>query len=219
MTDKTPSASTADPGAPRARGLRTLRYGEILLVRADGDRLIATVFNTFPLNDCPEERWSALDTAAIAAEHDALVAVLNGPRYWLMDFINVNYVEAPITDFNGLEMYRRATLDITDRGLSGGPYSAVQVDRAALFGFDAGSTVYELVDPDGAAYVMQSWSQQVDPALDEPHLARLGDRLEMPTGWAYRSRVLDDELIIDTTRTLATVLQDELQNSYSKINA
>ena len=29
------------------------------------------------------------------------------------------------------------------------------------------------------------------------------------------SRVLDEELVVDTTATVATVLQDELENTYS----
>jgi hypothetical protein len=37
----------------------------------------------------------------------------------------------------------------------------------------------------------------------------------MPEGWTYRSRILDDELVVDTTATIATVLQDEFENSYT----
>lgn len=212
--------TATDTPADRARGLRGLRYGEVLMVNTVDDRLIVTVYNTFPLNDCPHDAWTALDPPALAAERGAMAAVLNGPRYWLMDFIDVNYGDAgEIESFGGLEMYRRATIDITERGLAGGPYSAVQVDRKALFGFDAGSTVYELVDPAGQAYVMQAWSQQVEPGLVEGDLAGLAGRLALPTGWSFRTRVLDAPLIVDTTRHTATVLQDELQNSYSKVEA
>jgi hypothetical protein len=219
MADTIPTDDVGPTRQTRARDLRGLRYGEVLLVRAADDHLTATVYNTFPLNDCPQDQWVALDTAAIAAENEALLAVLNGPRYWLMDFIVPGYDGEPeITTFGDIQMFRRATIDITERGLDGGPYSPVQVDRKALFGFDAGSTVFELVGPDGAAYVMQAWSQQVDPDLVEPHLHLLGARLAMPEGWTYRTRVLDAELLIDTTQRLATVLQDEFQNSYSKLD-
>jgi hypothetical protein len=37
----------------------------------------------------------------------------------------------------------------------------------------------------------------------------------MPEGWSYRVRVLEEELVIDTTASLATVLQDEFENSYT----
>jgi hypothetical protein len=60
------------------------RYGEVLLVTPGEAGPQATVYNSFPLNDCPAQLWSALDAQAIAAEHNAAAALLNGPRYWLM---------------------------------------------------------------------------------------------------------------------------------------
>ena len=61
-------------------GLRGKRYGEVLLVSAGPDGPQATVYNTYPLNDCPPELWHTLDAAAIATEHGALAALLNGPK-------------------------------------------------------------------------------------------------------------------------------------------
>ena len=61
--------------------------------------------------------------------------------------------------------------------------------------------MHELVDPDGVAYVMQAYCIGVDPTLTEESLAALGERLALPEGWAYRSRVLDEELVVDTTTT------------------
>jgi hypothetical protein len=37
----------------------------------------------------------------------------------------------------------------------------------------------------------------------------------MPDGWTYRTRILDEELVIDTTVGVAVVLQDEFENSYT----
>jgi hypothetical protein len=51
------------------------------------NRVLSTVYNSFPLNDCPAELWSALDAQAIAAENGEAAALLNGPRYWLMNSI------------------------------------------------------------------------------------------------------------------------------------
>jgi len=84
-----------------------------------------------------------------------------------------------------------------------------------VFFFDAGRPVYELVNPDGLAYVMQALCVGVDPSMDEAGLPGLGDRLSMPEGWSYRTRVLDEELVVDTTGKVATVLQDEFENSYT----
>ena len=38
---------------------------------------------------------------------------------------------------------------------------------------------------------------------------------DLPVGWTFRSRILEDELIVDTSETVATVLQDELENTYT----
>jgi hypothetical protein len=122
--------------------------------------------------------------------------------------------EPVIRDFNGLTMRRIALIDLGDIP-STSPYTEVHVNRGAVFFFDAGSPVYELVDPDGLAYVLQAYCIGVDPTLTQDGLETLGDRLALPTGWSYRSRILAEELVVDTTETIATVLQDELENSYT----
>ncbi len=119
-----------------------------------------------------------------------------------------------LREFNGLLMRRLAVIDLGESpGTS--PYTDVKVDRGAVFFFDAGRPVYELVNADGLAYVMQARCVGVDPAMTEASLESLGDRLAMPDGWSYRTRLLDEELVIDTTATVATVLQDEFENSYT----
>jgi len=62
---------------------------------------------------------------------------------------------------------------------------------------------------------MQSWSQVADPKLSRADLPGLASRLNLPTGWTYRPRVLTDTLRVDTTTRPAHVTQDDLTNSYS----
>jgi hypothetical protein len=62
---------------------------------------------------------------------------------------------------------------------------------------------------------MQALCMGVDPTMSEATLPSLGERLKMPSGWSYRVRTLDAELVVDTTQSLATVLQDEFENSYT----
>ena len=196
--------------------MRGVRYGEVLAVYLRDGTLTAEVYGTQMLNDCPQELWDGLDAAAIAQEMGAAFVKLNGPRYWALDGLGtkVAVVEPVFRDFNGITMRRIATLDI---GTSPqvGPYTVRHVNRGATFFFDAGKPVYELVDPDGTAYVMQAWCVGVDPSLDEDALAGLGERLALPAGWSFRVRVLDEELVVDTTTELATVVQDELENTYT----
>jgi hypothetical protein len=73
--------------------------------------------------------------------------------------------------------------------------------------------VFELVAPGGDTYVMQSYAQIKDPKLSIGKLGSLGRRLKPPPGWRYRTRELKRELVL-TARGKATILQDELQNTY-----
>lgn len=205
------SASRHDAG-----DLSGKRYGEVLLVTPGEAGPQATVYNSFPLNDCPAELWSALDAHTIATENGAATALLNGPRYWLMNHIEKTAKGMQIIkSFGGIDMLLQATVLLSSMNPS--PYTVNQVSRNTVFVFDAGQEIYELQDPHGRQWVMQTWSQVVDPTLSRADLPKLGERLNLPTGWAYHSRVLNEELRVDTTTQAAQVLQDDLTNSYSLV--
>ncbi len=196
--------------------MRNVRYGEVLMVFAKDDTLVAEVYGTQMLNDCPAELWDTLKADDIAKERGALFVKLNGPRHWCLDGLGtkVAVVEPVITDFNGLTMRRIATIDLKDSPGSV-PYTERFVNRGATFFFDAGSKVWELVNPEGKAYVMQALCIGVDSTISLDTLDDLGSKLSLPDGWSYRSRILDEELIVDTTDHDATVVQDELENTYT----
>ncbi|MFN8023427.1 MAG: hypothetical protein U0Q03_18005 [Acidimicrobiales bacterium] len=199
-----------------ATDMRGVRYGEVLAVYLRDGSLQAEVYGTQMLNDCPQHLWDGLDAGAIAQEMGAAFVKLNGPRYWTLDGLGtkVAVVEPVMREFNGILMRRIATVD-AGTSPQVGPYTLRQVNRGATFFFDAGKRVYELVDPEGTAYVMQAYCVGVDPSITEDSLGDLGSRLALPDGWSYRSRVLDDELVVDTTGQLATVVQDEFENTYT----
>ena len=192
------------------------RYGEVIAVFARDGHVEAEVFGTQFLNDCLQDLWDGLDASAIATDLGALAVKLNGPRHWVIDGIGqkLDIVEPVRREFNGLLMRRLALIDLGDNP-STSPYTDTHVHRGVAFFFDSGKTVYELVRPDGRAYVMQAFCLAVDPSTDEASLSTLGDRLELPDGWSYRVRTLDEELVVDTTHTVATVLQDEFEHSYT----
>lgn len=196
--------------------MRNVRYGEVLLVFAKDDTLVAEVYGTQMLNDCPAELWDTLNADEIVKERGALFAKLNGPRHWCLDGLGtkVAVVEPIITDFNGLTMRRIATIDLKDAPGTL-PYTERFVNRGSTFFWDAGSKVWELVNPEGKAYVMQALCIGVDPTLSLDTLDNLGSKLNLPAGWTYRSRILEEELISDTTNNDATVVQDEFENTYT----
>ena len=190
------------------------RYGEVLLLRIGESGLEATVYNSFPLNDCPAELWDKLDAAAIAKENGAAAALLNGPRYWLMSAIEkVADHQQQTKIFGGIAMVEQATVKLSSQNPA--PYNVNQVNRRTVFNFDVGRPVFELVDPGGQRWVMQAWSQTVDKDLTLEDLPDLARRLTLPEGWRYETRILTNSFSVDTTTRDATVTQDDLANTYS----
>lgn len=204
-------------GGPRLLSdLRGQRYGEVFLAFLDGAPRI-DVYNSFPLNDCPPDLWRGLDTKLIAKECGATAAVLNGPRHWMMDGIGkIDPVEPVLRDFGGIEMRRVATIDVDGR-FHQEFYVERHVNRGAIWYFDAGKPVHELVAPKGRTYVLQAYCVGVDQSLTQSNLSELGERLSLPVGWTFRTRVLEKELVVDATAQVATALQDELQNTYTLV--
>lgn len=111
-------------------------------------------------------------------------------------------------------MLKQATVQMSS--MSPAPYTVNRVNRRhTVFVFNAGAEIYELIDPGGQHWVMQTWSQVVDPNLARADLPGLAARLDLPEGWSYEPRVLAETLRVDTTDRPAHVTQDDLSNSYS----
>lgn len=202
--------------------MRGLRYCEVLLLDLGADGLRAEVYNTYPLTACEEDVWNGLDAGAISLTEGVPFALLNGPRFWLMDSVERLDDGSVITKtFTGsagnIDMNRYAVVVLGTPDTIGQAYVPQSVDRRSRFTFRAGSTIHVITDDAGSRYVMQSWSQQRDPALGEADLPSLGDRLALPAGWTFTVEELDADLVIDSTGAPARVFQDELMNTYSLI--
>lgn len=202
-------------------GLRDVRYGEVLVLRStDAGTFQADVFNTLGLNDCPQAAWDALDPGAIAAERGALGVVLNGPRHWALDtIVSLNPpAERTFDRFGDIDMFLAATVDLGPDLPDGETYVERRVARETVFRFRAGRPVHELRAPDGTAYVLQAYSLFVDPTQVLADLPALGERLALPDGWTFAVRTLDRDLDLLSTDGVATIVQDELQNTYQRID-
>ena len=199
--------------------LRNQRYCEVLIGKRDWLKLEVRVFNTQGLNLCPEAQWSALTKESIAKAYDASFAILNGPRYWMMDEIQAagNTVNDVKETFGGIEMNLRATirLSLLKQFIGSKHFTPNEITRTTNFVYKAGGAIYELTSPAGDVYVMQSYSQIVNHALNIKDLPVLSEQLKLPAGWTYRSRVLEQDLSL-VANGVAYVLQDNLSNSYQR---
>lgn len=199
--------------------LRGTRYCEIIPVYRDGLSFHLEVYNTLGQNDCPPAVWNAIDPKKLADDLGAVEVVMNGPRFWVMDRIVASGAtkEGKTRTFDGLAATQRATLALPLRDILFGarPYVERTVHRDTTYVYDAGKPVYEITDEKGRTYVMQTFADIVDKRLTMDDLPGLGQRLKLPAGWRYATRILDSEMRL-TAKGEAFLIQDDLQNSYQR---
>jgi hypothetical protein len=199
---------------------RNVRYCEVVPLFRHGLNLTVDVYNTMGFNNCPAELWNRLDARQLAKLYGSMQVKLNGPRHWVLDGLKAsgNTVDGQVVEIGGIQMRQRARIDLPLWKVIFGrkPYTETTVRRSTLFLYRQGRPVYELRSPAGDRYRMQAYAQIVDPRLTLADLDGLAGRLKLPKGWTYTVRTLTaDESL--AARGVAYVLQDELQNSYQKL--
>jgi len=205
-------AGVASAATRSGSKLHDARYCEILVLKGAPPTATVTVWNTIGLNKCPDAWWRGFDAGDLARELGATFVVLNGPRHFLMDSASAS--TGGTRRFHGMQMRKVATIPIKSLAeLTQTPYTDRTISRTNTWRWNRGRTVFELVAPGGDTYVMQSYAQIKDPSLTLAKLGALGRRLQLPLGWRYRTRKLRRPLVL-TARGSATVLQDDLQNTY-----
>ncbi len=210
----TPSQSTSMPD-----DLHDYRFCEVLVTFQDRLTINNEVYNTLGFNDCPADLWGDLNVEAMAESYGAKTVDLNGPRHLVMNklVLKGESLNGKIADFGGIEMRNVATSRYQLRDLADHQefYGELKLHRSTVYTYDAGTRVYELTSPEGTGYVMTSYSQLIDPDLSMGDLAGLGDRLDLPEGWTYQARVLE-EVYEPTTDGVAYALIDDLGNAYQR---
>jgi len=209
----------ATPPEPVNGVMYNLRYCEILLVTI-GEGLSVDVYGTQRVNLCPQEQWEAIDRSSVASDFGVAVAAFNGPRFFVVDWTSngEGLGGGDSVYFGELEMKFLTTVEPSaDAAIGDNAYKVARVARDNIWHFVAGRRIYELEDPDGRQYVMQAFSRAVDPDLELTDLAFLGDRLALPPGWSFSTRVLIETLEVPAVDGTAEVVQDELENTYQWI--
>lgn len=209
-----PSA-TADAG-PEVTSLHGTRYCEVLVANLSGDTVHVDVYNTEGLNDCPSDAWSALDANALASQLGATKVFLNGPRWWMLSgFTRAALLDPTVVTFGTIEMRKAGGIDlpVAQAMMLVQPYAIHTIHRETTALFAAGVPVFELVDDAGHVYEMQSYTTMIQP-ISEADLPGLASKLTLPAGWTYRTRTPSADLLVDAVDDQATVVQDDLGNTY-----
>ena len=197
--------------------MRGYRFCEVgLITGSDEETAIANIWNTTCACDPTPDQLDALDADAIAREHGVLRAWLNPARHCIFDRLDVWEVgdDRTFGGISGTWTSVASAADVTKARVRGS-YDSRYVYRKHTFTFSGGRQVYLLVAPDGEVFVMQAFTQHVDPILGERDLPHLADRLDLPADWGFRAEMLDQDLEVTSSKDdLAHVLHDSLGNVY-----
>jgi len=236
------SASAAMAAYPVSSGPTYLpdmfnyQYCEVLL-QVPNSASGLPVFNTTGYNTCPY--YSTLTGKAIIDSYNATYypgnsyglssgatgILLDWPRNWIYDqgvenippgtneylVLDVPEPNVPVTTFGFVGF---------NTNISGLAYTPSNVVRDATWTYFANNVIFELLDPSGNLYVMQSYARFVDPTLtyDElQDLAYMNSVLDLPTGWSYNSKKLTQQFD-NISEGNAILIQDDLGNSYMMVD-
>jgi len=201
--------------------IRGMQYCEVFLIGGNPitQHLEGAVFNTSELNNaanrlvtCPPAIWSRLDTDRLKSQFNVLGVFKNGPRGWTVDHIEIPLGE--VRNFDGLNVRWINSVNLPPGfGRGSVAYRDITVQRRSTIRFLAGRPLFVLDTPNGPA-VMQAYAAIVDPNLTYEQLAGLGSRLRPPAGWRFRVVTPTQDLVVTAVNGQATLVQDELENSY-----
>ncbi len=199
--------------------LRGMRYMEFFLVGSVpvNGQIKGTCYNTTHYNltpggrdSCPQELVEKLDPAELAKQYGVSHVVLNPPRQWLLDQIDLP--SGTVREFGDIQAPWVAIMNMPTGDWL--PFHPATIERKTKFGFTQGQPVYLLDDPEGNTWVMKSVTAALDPENTFENLPTVAHRLNLPTGWTFRITVLDQELILIPEGGVARIVRDNLFDVY-----
>lgn len=190
-------------------------------------------YSSRKLSSCNESAYHRLTEASIAAQTRTFLnarQVIKGGFHTLVASRDLNPFIHPYIFLGEIRMQKHATLEInypsyiykyiTDnkfrKGLESSNYVPMDGNSPMQYLYNPGEQVHELVSPDGRVFTMTSFTDYINPALTLENLKDMGSSLSLPTGWKYRTRITDKQIIIRTTAPtyLFVGLFDEFSNYY-----
>jgi hypothetical protein len=197
---------------------RNKRYCELLFTFVNGNDTITEVYNTMGCNECPSEDWSEIDGEELKIMYGAIDVHVNGPRFWVINRPgrgdeNIRYDK--IGTFGNIQMKLAAQIDgvleVADK------YSEHNIIRFTTWKYKKNNQIYKLINPFGEEYIMQSYTTMINPDLKIEGLENLENQLTLPTGWSFESETLEQKIELVSNGD-AIVVQDDLGNTYQKVN-
>ena len=163
---------------------------------------------TFPVTP---ETHKAIDAEKLAGELEVDMCAVNSGRHWMHD--EYYYMGSEVVNFHGVEMRWVGEMTAAEAMAQfGAVYTPSLIYRNTNWVWHAGKPVYLLREPNGTVWVLQEYGNEVDETLTADNLDRLGGMYkDLPEGWTFETKILDEELSLDTSRAggWAAIMRDE----------
>ena len=143
-------------------------------------------------------------------------AHISGPRYWVVDgFEPLLLLHSDQKILSGITMREAGSLRLTLMDILKGaePYREHKIERQTTWVYHGGRPIYELINPKGQIFVMQSYSIEISQ-LNEASLPGLASQLTLPKGWRFRTVVLTQDARLTGKDNQSVVILDSLLNTY-----
>jgi hypothetical protein len=214
----------------RVQNMNQVRYLEIFLVGGDYitgnlygrcyNSTFAPSFNLGKSRDsAPQAYAEGINLETIKKQHGALAATLNGPKLWMVDWVDISL--GAEREFNGKQIPWCADLslkgvDVKTWGKV--PYEPLMIARKSAVGWNKGTTALLLDDPEGNTWIMKGFQLGLKPEHTYKQFVAAGQSQfkKLPPGWKFRVKVLEKDLIEVPVSGVATIMPDEFFNVYDK---
>ena len=219
----------ANTEAYHLENMNRVRYLEIFVVGGNGitGNMVANVYNTSLVPDrdaatkdtAPQAWAEALNTDEIKKRFSSLAAAINGPKLWMLDWVDIPL--GAEQEFSCKKIPWCAELhikksELEEMGKVG--YKPTTIERKSKIGYNKGTTVFLIDDSDGNTWIMKGFELGLKPKWTfEEFATDPGSKFkQLPAGWKFRTKVLDDDLILVPATGVATIMPDEFFNVYDK---
>ncbi len=218
----------ADAKFKRVENMHGTRYIEIFFAARDvkTGNLVAACFNTMftakgipaSKDTAPQKLVEGLNMDKLKKQYGVLNASLNGPKIWQPDWTTVNTgVER---NFNGISAPWVAQLNMDNmEGVGAMPtYKPNTIARKSQLGWNKGTKVVLLDDAEGNTWILKGFQLGLKPqhTFEEFLAAGASQFKKLPSGWRFRTKILEKDLIEKPENGLATIMPDEFFNVYDK---
>ena len=172
------------------------------MVKSTGDNPFSSLAYECP--QCTFEQWNSIEPPEGWSKGPAQVALFSSTHSEMRSYPmaeghpeSVDFLEeVPGNEYRLIAITLNGTL--VERGPSG-IVAQVQVQRDTRLVFTAGTRIHELTDPEGNVFVLFVHHRDEAEWLDVDFQAEdVLSYFVAPTGWSYSTRIIDEELALDS---------------------